>query len=433
MQRTTLLRALGIILLLALGSALSAEESWPQFRGPTGLGYTDEKDLPLTWGGPSSENVLWKSALTGEGHASPIVARDRVFVCTARWAPDVKRREDVIPEHHVAAYRLADGQRLWDVEVPPGSWRRDDFRSGPGGGYAAPTPCTDGKLVIVVFGSSVMAALDLEGRSVWRKEIVPHTFDVTVGSSPILRDGAVILLCAMAKKEDSRLVALEAASGDVRWETKLPHTAFGHSTPIIIDVRGRPQLIIAAGGMSAAPEAVQSFDPASGKRIWWCQAAGEAASPAFGAGILYVDSGRGGPGAAIDPSGEGDVTATHVRWKVPQVPEGIGSPIIVGDRVYRLHEPGILKCWKAADGSLTQALRLEGITSTWASPVADPNGRIYFASGGKSFVVQSGPEPKVLATNDLGDANHASAAIASGKILLMGTRNVYCIAQPLKR
>ncbi len=77
-------------IILALGllcSSLPAlgGENWPQFRGPTGLGFSDEKNLPLHWGGPKHENVLWTSPLHGAGHASPIVWGDKVFVCTVKW------------------------------------------------------------------------------------------------------------------------------------------------------------------------------------------------------------------------------------------------------------------------------------------------------------------------------------------------------------
>jgi outer membrane protein assembly factor BamB len=283
--------------------------------------------------------------------------------------------------------------------------------------------------VFAVFGSAVFAAIDFEGRISWRKELVPTTFDVTIGSSPVIFGDTVILLFAMAKKEDSRVVAFERASGNVRWETKLPGTGFGHSTPVIIDVKGKPQLVVVASGMSTTADAIQAFDPANGARIWWCQGAGDAASPAFGSGILYADSGRGSPGWAIDPTGTGDVTATHVRWKVARVSEGIGSPIILGEHVYRLHDPGILKCWKVSNGEQVYAKRLEGITTTWASPIADPGGRIYFASAGKSFVIEAGPEGKVLALNDLHDPNHASPAVSGGRIYLVGTKAVYCIGR----
>jgi outer membrane protein assembly factor BamB len=280
-----------------------------------------------------------------------------------------------------------------------------------------------------MFGSAVIAALDFDGHIAWRKDIIPYSFDVTVGSSPVVFGETVILLSAMAKSEDSRVTAMALASGEPRWETKLKGTGFGHSTPLIIDVKGEPQMVIVASGMSTTPEAVQSLDPRTGRRIWWCQGAGDAASPAYGSGLLYIDSGRGSPGWAIDPTGTGEVTGTGIRWKVPQVPEGISSPLILGGRVYRLHQPGVLKCWSAADGAAVFSARLEGISSTWASPIADPAGRIFFATAGKSVVIQAGPELKVLGTNDLGDPNHASPAVAAGRMFLLGTKRLFAIGK----
>ncbi|MDA1049018.1 MAG: PQQ-binding-like beta-propeller repeat protein [Planctomycetota bacterium] len=411
---------------LLIGSVVGGEE-WPGFRGPTGLGYSQQTDLPITWGGADAENVLWNSPLVGEGHASPIVWGERVFVCTARWDESVQDRAKVIPEHHVLCYRAADGKRLWDTSVEPGPWLRTDFRSGPGGGYAAPTPATGGKLVYVVFGSSVMAAIDFDGNVVWRNEITPHSFDVTIGSSPVLFQDTVLMLCAMSNKSDSKIIAYNKTDGAVKWETPLPRTGFAHSTPALIEVAGKPQLVVVASGSGETDEGVQSFDPIDGKRLWWCRGGGEAASAAFGAGIVYCDNGRGGPGVAIDPTGSGDVTKSHIKWRIDQIPEGIGSPIIVGKLVYRLHRPNVLKCWRAEDGKQVFAERLDRLTSTWASPIADANGRLYFATAGVSYVAQSGDDFKVLAINDLGDPNHASAAVAGSRLFLAGTRNVYCV------
>src|SRR4051794_27762460 len=405
----------GVSLFLAPLATCRAED-WPAFRGPTGLGYTQEKNLPVVWGGPEHKNVLWETRLTGEGHASPIVWHDRVFVCTARWASEVVEREKAIPEHHVACYGVADGKLMWDVTVPPGPWLRTDFRSGPGGGYAAPTPATDGKLVYCAFGSSVLAALDLGGKIVWRKEIVPYTFDVTLGSSPVLFGDTVILLCAMANPADSRVVAFDKTTGDVKWERKLPDMGFGHTTPVIVPVNGKPQMLVLASAMKVADNALRSLDPNDGRVLWWCRGGGDAASPAYGSGIVYFDNGRGGPGFAVDPTGSGDVTATHTKWTIKQIPEGLASPIIVGGYVYRLHTPGVLRCIEAATGKQVYSERLDGISSTWASPIADPDGRLFFANAGRSYVIQSGPRFRVLSVNDLDDPNHPSPAAAGGNL-----------------
>jgi outer membrane protein assembly factor BamB len=414
---------------IAIAAATARADDWPQFRGPTGFGLSPAKGLPVTWGGPQKANVLWTSPTAGEGHASPIVRGDRLFTCSVKWPEDPAARKAAIPEHHVTCYATADGKQLWDAKLEPGPWLRGVFRSGPGGGYAAPTPCTDGKHVFVAFGSAVLASFDFDGHLAWRKELVPYTFDVTLGSSPVLYKDTVILLCAMAKKADSRVVAFDAATGAARWEAKMPTVGFAHSTPVLIDVKGKAQLLILASGIAVAPDGLQALDPATGERIWWCRAGGDAASPAYGDGIVYVDSGRGGPGFAVDPTGTGDVTKTHVKWTVPQVPEAIGSAIISGGLVYRLHSPGVVKCWKAATGEEVYSRRLEGLSSTWASPILDGEGHLLFASGGRSVVVKAGPEPEILGVNDLGDANHASAAVAGGRIYIVGLKQVYCVGR----
>ncbi len=425
-MRSTI-RLAGFCLAITLILRGISAEDWPQFRGRTGLGYTSQTTLPVNWGGPENSNVLWKSPLVGEGHASPIVSGDRLFVCTAHWSASVTARKQTIPEHHVLCYSVSDGKLVWDKQVEPGPWRREDFRSGPGGGYAAPTPATDGKHVYVVFGSSVIAALNFDGTLAWRNEIKPHTFDVTVGSSPILYEDTVLMLCAMTNRKDSKLIAYNAADGSIRRETPLPQAGFAHSTPIKIDVAGKPQLIIAAAGGGESDSGIQSLDPGSGEVLWSCRGGGEAASPAYGSGIVYCDNGRGGPGVAIDPTGSGDVSKTHIKWRVPQIPEGIGSPTIVGNRVYRLHSPNILKCWDVDGGRQVYAQRLDKLTSSWASPIADGAGRLYFATAGVSYVIETGDEFKVLAINDLGDPNHASPAVANGKLFLVGTHNVFCV------
>ena len=196
------MRTIGAGAILWAVCATAWADEWPQFRGPTGMGTTAEKGLPLRWGGEKGENVAWTAPLPGEGHASPVVWGDRVIVCAVRWAGG-KPDPAVIPDHHVACYAAADGKLLWDARIDPGPWRREDFRSGPGGGYAAPTPCSDGRRIFAAFSSSVMAAIELDGTLAWRKEIVPHTFDVTLGSSPVLYGDTVVLLCAMAKASDS--------------------------------------------------------------------------------------------------------------------------------------------------------------------------------------------------------------------------------------
>lgn len=412
--------ALAVSLTLA---SLATAGDWPGWRGPTGQGFTDEKDLPLTWGGKANENVLWKVPLPGEDKArfdhnqsSPIVWRDRVIVSMVYWPAERLAKES--PEHRVACYATADGKKLWETAVPPGPWVLTDLR----GGYSAPTPCTDGERIYALFGSSVLAALDFEGKLVWRKTVEPFAWDVAIGTSPVIYGDNVLVLVDGTKPALSRLVAFDRKTGAVKWEEKRPTASFSHSTPLIIDVKGKKQLAVGASN------AVQGLDPATGKIIWSCKNPGDVTTPVFGAGLIYCDSGRGGPGIAVDPSGEGDVSKTHQKWEAPKVSEGFySSPVISGDYLYRTVAPAFLRCLKMSTGEQVYNERLPPGVPSHVSLVATADGRLYLASAGKSFVFAAGPEFKLLATNDLGDASNASPAIANGRIYLKGAKNLWCI------
>lgn len=421
MRRWTLLLVVSGGLLL---SSIAMGEDWPAWRGPTGQGYCAEKDLPLEWGGKDGKNIRWKVPLPGQkegarpdqNQSSPIVAGGRVFVTVSYWPKGVDKKE--FPEHHVACYRARDGRLLWDTKVAHGPWSRaSDLR----GGYTAPTPAADGARVYVAFGSSVLAALDLEGKLVWRKEIVPYSFDVAMASSPVLFEDNVLLQCDQVMGS-SRLLAFDRKTGAQKWAQKRPRDGFSHSTPVLVRIKDRTELLMAASG------AVQGVDPTNGQVLWWCAAQGDTVSPVYGQGLVYLDSGRGGPAVAVavQPGGTGDITKTGLKWKINHLPEGFSSPLIVGKYLYRLCNPESLRCFQLEDKKEVYNLRLPGV-STAASPVTTADGRIYLASAGRSYVLKAGPGHEILATNDLNDTCPASPACAGGCLYLKGRTALYCI------
>lgn len=409
------------VLLLVAGHAGAAD--WPMWRGPTGQGRTAETNLPLTWDGKNGTNVLWKSPLPGgtgkagldQNQSSPVVVGDRVFVTVSYWPGETDAAK--YPEHHVACYAADDGKPLWDVTVAPGPWKFSDLR----GGYTAPTPAADKDHVYVVFGSSVIAALDHSGKEVWREEVVPFKFDVALAASPVPVGETIVLQCDETGGE-SRLIAFDRKTGDVKWEEKRPGVGFAHSTPVLATVGKELQLLLAASN------AVQGADPATGKVLWSCGAKGDTVSPVLAGGVVYLDSGRGGPGVAVDPTGKGDVTKTHLRWTAKVVSEGYSSPAADEEYLYRLHKPEVLTCRRLSDGEVVYSERVAGV-NTSASPVLTADGRLYLVSGGKSVVVKAGPKFEVLATNNLGDNSPASPAVAGGRLFIKGQKSLYCIGE----
>jgi outer membrane protein assembly factor BamB len=421
------MRIIAITLTFAL--AVHADD-WPGWRGSTGMGQSADKDLPVIWGDKDNRNVIWKMPLYvgsdkvryDQNQSSPIVKGERVFVTLSYW-PAGAAPEKESPEHHVVCFAVADGQRLWDTKVDPGPWRLTDLR----GGYTASTPAADDDKVYVLFGSSVAAALDRNGKLIWRKEITPFSFDVAMGVSPVLYKDTILIAWDQTNKT-SRLIALDRKSGETSWTTKRPKADWAHSTPTLAEIGGKTQLLMASA------MALEGVDPSTGETIWSCASGeskreriGDTVSPIFAKGIVYADSGRGGPGIAVDPTGVGDVTKTHVKWRVAKVPDGsIGSPVAVGDFLFRMESPEMLHCWQIADGKPVFAERLTG-ASPVPSPIATADGRVYIASGGKSYVVKAGPKLDVLGMNDLGDPSHASPAIANGRLYIKGGRNLFCI------
>jgi outer membrane protein assembly factor BamB len=416
-----------IFFLACIASASFAD--WPAWRGPTGMGYTDQKDLPLTWNAKTGEGVLWKTLLhggvkrdqdfTSPGWSSPIVWKNRVFITTAIFPPDLsqKERKGVIAEHHVLAFDADTGKPLWDTVIPPG--KLVTLGENVYHGYAVPTPCTDGEHVYALFGSGVLACLDFAGKIVWREEL-PRLKDTDQGicSSPILFEDSVIV----PGIHEKGLRALDKKTGKLKWEqdTKLRNTM---PTPLLVSIKGKTQLIHYAGG-------VIGCDPRTGQILWTCKAPTAQSSPVYADGLLYADAGRGGQkGAAIDPTGMGDVSKTHVKWETRVEGTAASTAIIFDGHVYRCSGPEFIRSWLLKDGELAGEIKAPRVTPS-ASPIATPDGRIYWATASRTYVLKASPQLEVLATNDLNDGNdYASAAVSQGRIYIKGRNYLWCIGK----
>jgi len=407
---------------LLLFPAASRAGNWPGWRGPTGVGWTDEKDLPLSWNGKTGENVVWKVPLAGTtGHSSPIVWGDRVFITTAAKQTRQQEEKKEIPEHHLVCFQASDGKLVWRTPIPPGKMV-EGYNI-----YAVPTPVTDGRAVYCWFGSAVMAAVDFEGKLLWRKEREgpflqnPNLLNPGICSSPALYQDTVILQFNQGRGQ-GYVQAVDKKTGEVKWEQKQVKGGPCNTAPLVLDVRGKPQLIVAES------EVLRGLDPAGGEPIWWCKGWGFGASPAYAAGLLYTEKGNE-PAQLVDPTGQGDVTATHVKWKVAKMPGDYASPIIVGEYIYKIQKEGVVACLKLATGEPVFTGELEGV-SKLASPVATADGRLYFVSTGRSYVIKAALALEVLGTGDLrGSGNGSSPAVSGGRIFIRDFDFLYCLGK----
>jgi outer membrane protein assembly factor BamB len=209
---------------------------------------------------------------------------------------------------------------------------------------------------------------------------------------------------------------LDKHTGKTRWRTARDAAAkkkFSFSTPIVIDVEGRRQII------SPASDYIFAYD-LSGKQIWKSHYPGGYSvvpRPLYANGLIYVSSGYDRPVVyAVRPTGSGDVTETHVVWKTDKNAPRNSSPLVVGDLFFMAADTGVVSCLDANSGAFLWRERVARETS---SSLLYSSGRIYLIDEqGKTYVFAAAPTYKLLAENDLADRSLASFAADDGTLYI---------------
>lgn len=424
------MQLLSWIVVLAL-SSVAAElraENWPGWRGPRGDGHSTERDLPTTWS--ENENIAWKVPLAGEGHASPVVWNDHVFTVSCLLDTGERR---------LTARDRKTGETLWQQAVIHSPLETKHSLNS----YASSTPATDGELVYVTFlesanekvqatnvseprdvtlGQMVVAAYDFSGQQRWIAR--PGQFVSVHGycTCPVLFENMVIL--NGDHDGDSYLVALDKRTGDQIWKIPRAHKTRSYVTPIIRQFAGRTQLILSGS------KTVTSYDPQTGRQFWSMNGPTEQ----FVASM--VDDGQrvfltaGFPDRhilAIDPTGNGDVTDSHILWRSKRNCAYVPSPIVVDNFFLVTSDDGIASCYDTTSGERLWFTRLGKHYST--SPIA-AGGLAYFtADDGQTKIIRPGRELNIVAENKLGEACYASPAASQGHIFLRTTKHLVCIGK----
>jgi outer membrane protein assembly factor BamB len=407
-----------------LGSSARLNAQWPQFRGPDGLGTSSATRLPLNWG--EGKNVRWKTAIHGRAWSSPVVLGNQIWVTTAT--------EDGRDLFAVALDRES-GKVLYDLKlfhVPQPQYAH------PFNSYASPTPVIEPGRLYVTFGSPGTAAIDTRTAKVlWERRDLECNHYRGAGSSPILFGN--LLIMHFDGSDRQYLVALDKNTGKTVWHTERSidfkdlgpdgkpqaegdyRKAF--STPHIVTVGGEPVMV------SIGSKATYGYDPRTGKELWRIEERTNhsgSTRPVAGHGLVFYPSGfASGHLLAVRPDGRGDVTETHVVWRVTKGVPSKPSVLLVGDLIFMINDGGIVTCLEAKTGQEVWKGRLNGAYS--ASPIA-VGGRIYvFSEEGRATVLEAGREFKVLAENQLDDGFMASPAVDGNALILRTRTYVYRI------
>jgi outer membrane protein assembly factor BamB len=414
------IRTLCACVLLNTFASTGRSENWTRFRGPSGQGISTESGLPIRWS--PNDNVAWKTAIPGEGWSSPVIHGDDVFVTSTtddgRWC-------------HVICVDRRSGQIRWNTKV----FKQETNKTRNENSYATPTPTTDGQHVYAVFSSGKIVAVDFDGKVAWINRDIKFYGHHGLAASPILYENLVIMAYDGSSDGENNkvgwkipwdqavLLAVDKTSGKVRWRGKRGLSRLGHVTPNVLRGSGADQIISGAG------DAVQGFDPTSGRRIWSIYSKGEGVTPSIviGDGIVFSCSGFEAPTIrVIRPDGQGDVTDSHIIWEQTKGVPALASMLYVDPYIYSVGVEGVVTCFDATSGDIVWQDRVGGKHSS--SPIY-ADGKIYFLSEqeGESVVIRSGPKLDILARNRLDEICKASMAASQGNLFIRSEQHLFCI------
>jgi outer membrane protein assembly factor BamB len=418
----------------------AADDGWTQFRGPA-AGVAEDGNLPETWS--SSDNVAWKIDIRGRGWSSPVVTRDRIFL-TSVIATDKEeapkkglyfggnREAPPADEHRWMVYCVdwKTGKLLWEREVHRGNAPARHLKNS----YASETPVTDGEHVYAYFGSVGVFCLDRDGKLIWSQPFGPYRMRYGWGTaaSPVLHQGRLYIV--NDNEEQSFLAALDAKTGKQIWRVARDEGS-NWATPYVWESGRRTEIV------TSGTRRIRSYD-LDGKLLWELGGMSSIAipTPFSKLDLLYVTSGYVGdqvkpvyavrPGASGDISLKGEETSNEfVAWYQRTSGPYNPSPIVYGDYYYTLLDFGFFTCRDARTGK--EIYGKQRIDPAGAAFTASPwayHGKIFALSeDGDTFVIQAGPEFKVLGKNSLDEMCMATPAIYGSSLIVRTASKLYRI------
>lgn len=415
--------------------------NWAHWRGPFFNGSTTETGLPTSWS--TNENIAWVAPLPGLSGATPIVWNDRVFVSS----PDADKNLLLL------CINRKDGKILWQKTVSPGD------RTKGRNNMASPSPVTDGKRVFAIFGTGDLAAYDLDGNELWKRNLgkeYGRFADLWLyGSSPLLFDGKLYVQVLERNPpppdypgandgkpgRESYLLCIDPATGKNLWrhirETDARNEAQeAYSSPIPNFAGAHdqsPEIIIVGGNYTTA------HDAKTGEELWRCGGLNDrdqstwriVPSPVVADDMIIACAPKKDPVFGIKDGGKGLVTEKAIAWTFKEYPSDCVTPLYYQGKLFVLDgDKQMMTCLDPKSGEKRWQGNM-GVREIFRASPTGADGKIYCISeNGTVVILSAGDEFKILATIPMGgEPVRSCIAVSDGQLFIRTADKLYCVGK----
>ena len=398
--------------------------NWTHFRGSNLDAISADSQVPVMWN--DTTNVIWKTEIRGKGWSSPVVYGNQVWVTTA--TVDGKEMSGICVD-------FKSGKVLFDILL----FKQDSIYGKHSiNTYATPTPCIEQGFVYLNFGSSGTACVNTsDGKILWKRNDLKVEHVQGTAASPMLYKD--FLIVHYEGTDQQFIVALNKKTGETVWRTDRPKECYdrlepigkkAYVTPIVVNVAGRDLLISNGSAVCIA------YDAQTGKEVWRVVQGEDStiAMPFAEDGIVFFYTSFVSPAEgekyaelfAVDPNGKGDVTKSHILWRVKTPILQLLTPLVRDGVIYTVDSRNNLIAIDAKTGTSLYTKRLKDKYNS--SPVY-AGGRVYFTSvKGETLVLKAGRTLEILAENQLPGEIYATPAIANNSLIIRNQSTLYRIA-----
>lgn len=408
--------AFAVIVFLGPSSAMVVAQElnqWTEFRGPSGTGIATGNEFPTEI---DDKDIVWSTKVHGKGWSSPVVYDQQVWLTTA--TEDGKQMS-------VLCMDLKSGNILLDQVLHENE--EPDF-SHPTNSYASPTPVIEKGRVFIHFGKYGTTCIDTKSlKTIWSRTDLECDHFRGPASSPILFED--LLIVAFDGADQQYVIAFNKANGKTVWRqdraidhgTENGDLKKAYGTASIIEVDDQPVLVYPSA------IATEAFEPKTGKPLWTVYHGGMNVSArplACPEGHLLITNGMGKM-VAVDPTGSGNVTESHIKWTLAKGVSRKPSPLVIGNRFYMISDKGVASCYKTADGEVVWQERVGKAFS--ASPVFDGHAIFLCAENGDVIAIAAKDEFEQLGKSKLGSGFKATPAIVGGRMIFRSFGKLFCV------